>query len=143
MTTLHIHGTCEYVSGELVAAYAWIHANDMGEVICQGTGKTSADRPSNHLAEYAGLKAALMALIQNQFEGDVTVMSSNMLVINQITGKWQVKSDKLRRLVNDVKILVDAATNGEEGKPMSVKFQWIPIGRNKNAKQLSMRELRQ
>jgi broad specificity phosphatase PhoE/ribonuclease HI len=82
---------------------------------------------TNNVAEYSGLIAGLQAA------ADVDVRMDSKLVVEQMSGRWQIKNPGLRPLAAEAAKLVrrfDAVT-----------FDWIPRERNKDADALANRAM--
>ncbi|WP_407567064.1 bifunctional RNase H/acid phosphatase [Polymorphospora sp. A560] len=95
-----------------------------------GTGEVLAERAeaigvaTNNVAEYRGLLAGLEAAAELG-ASEVDVRMDSKLVVEQMSGRWQIKNAGLRPLAAQAATLVrrfDAVT-----------FGWIPRERNKHA----------
>jgi len=99
-----------------------------------GTGAVLAERweslgtATNNAAEYAGLIAGLRAA-RELGATEVDVRMDSKLVIEQMTGRWQIKHPGLRPLAAQAAALV--------GEFTSVTFQWVPRDRNQAADALA------
>ena len=96
------------------------------EVLAQrqaGLGVTT-----NNVAEYQGLIAGLRAAI-DLGATDVEVRMDSKLVVEQMSGRWQVKHPAMKPLALEAAKLVR-----ELG---SVRFGWIPRSRNSRADALA------
>lgn len=92
----------------------------------------SAGVTTNNVAEYSGLIAGLRAAAElNATRVDVRMDSK--LVIEQMSGRWQIKNAGLRPLAAEAAALV--------GKFAEVTFGWIPRERNKDADALANRAM--
>ncbi|BAL86549.1 putative bifunctional ribonuclease H/phosphoglycerate mutase [Actinoplanes missouriensis 431] len=92
----------------------------------------SAGVTTNNVAEYSGLIAGLRAAAElNATRVDVRMDSK--LVIEQMSGRWQIKNAGLRPLAAEAATLV--------GKFDEVTFDWIPRERNKDADALANRAM--
>ena len=98
------------------------------------TGATLAERKAaigidtNNVAEYQGLIAGLTAAAELG-ASEVLVQLDSKLVIEQMSGRWQVKHPSMRPLARQAAEL--AAGFAE------VDFQWIPRERNSQADRLA------
>ncbi|MGI8716740.1 MAG: reverse transcriptase-like protein, partial [Lapillicoccus sp.] len=69
-----------------------------------GTGRVLAElaaplgRVSNNVAEYCGLIAGLEAAMEVEPSADVEVRMDSKLVVEQMTGRWRIKHEDMRRL---------------------------------------------
>jgi ribonuclease H / adenosylcobalamin/alpha-ribazole phosphatase len=87
---------------------------------------------TNNVAEYSGLIAGLEAAAELGAE-TVEVRMDSKLVIEQMSGRWQIKHPGLRPLA--------AKAAGLVRKFDSVSYQWIPRERNKHADALANRAM--
>ncbi len=83
---------------------------------------------TNNVAEYQGLIAGLRAAIELGAT-EVDVRMDSKLVVEQMSGRWQVKHPAMKPLAMEAGRLVR-----EIG---SVRFQWIPRLRNSRADALA------
>lgn len=88
---------------------------------------------SNNVAEYAGLIAGLEAALRIAADADVEVRMDSKLVVEQMSGRWQIKHEDMRRLAGQARGVVRQLTSGG-GR---VRYTWIPRDRNKAADALS------
>ena len=87
---------------------------------------------TNNVAEYTGLIAGLRAALElNATHVDVRMDSK--LVVEQMSGRWQIKNPGLRPLAAEAATLV--------GRFAAVTFEWIPRERNKAADALANRAM--
>jgi ribonuclease H / adenosylcobalamin/alpha-ribazole phosphatase len=105
------------------------------------TGEVLAERAaplgiaSNNVAEYSGLVAGLQAVLDLGLADDaaVEVRMDSKLVVEQMSGRWKIKHEDMRRLALQARTLVNAIQ--EVGG--TVELTWIPRERNKAADVLS------
>ena len=101
-----------------------------GEVLLERYG--SLGTTTNNVAEYTGLIAGLKAAAElNATHVDVRMDSK--LVVEQMSGRWQIKNPGLRPLAAEAATLV--------GRFTEVTFDWIPRERNKAADALANRAM--
>ncbi|MGH8861616.1 MAG: histidine phosphatase family protein [Jatrophihabitantaceae bacterium] len=99
-----------------------------------GTGAVLAERKdaigiaTNNVAEYRGLIAGLEAA-RDLGAGRVAVRMDSKLVVEQLKGTWQVRSEGLRPLARAARELRSSFAE--------VTFEWIPRERNKHADRLA------
>jgi broad specificity phosphatase PhoE/ribonuclease HI len=87
---------------------------------------------TNNVAEYTGLIEGLKAALElNATEVDVRMDSK--LVVEQMSGRWQIKNAGLRPLAAEAATLVSRFDR--------VAFEWIPRDRNKAADALANRAM--
>jgi len=92
-----------------------------GEVIaeaaeCIGTA-------TNNVAEYRGLIAGLELFNEHAPEADLEVRMDSKLVVEQMSGNWQIKHPDMKPLAMQAKRLA----------PLGTTFTWIPREQNKHA----------
>ncbi|GIH17050.1 bifunctional RNase H/acid phosphatase [Rugosimonospora africana] len=103
---------------------------ESGEVLVeryQSLGVTT-----NNVAEYSGLIAGLSAAAELG-ASEVDVRMDSKLVIEQMSGRWQIKHAGLRPLAAEAATLVRRFG--------TVRFGWIPRERNKHADALANRAM--
>jgi probable phosphoglycerate mutase len=105
-----------------------------------GTGEVLAERSAalgtatNNVAEYSGLIAGLSAAVELGAR-DVEVRMDSKLVVEQMSGRWQIKHPGLRPLAAKAAALVREFD--------TVRFHWIPRERNKHADALANKAMDQ
>ncbi|BCJ60986.1 bifunctional RNase H/acid phosphatase [Micromonospora endophytica] len=98
------------------------------------TGAVLAERSeaigtaTNNVAEYRGLIAGLTAAAELGAD-EVQVKMDSKLVVEQMSGRWQIKHPGLRPLAAEAARLV--------GRFTAVRFEWIPRDRNTHADALA------
>jgi broad specificity phosphatase PhoE/ribonuclease HI len=103
---------------------------ESGEVLAERFASLGV--ATNNVAEYSGLIAGLRAAAELNAERVVVKMDSK-LVVEQMSGRWQIKNAGLRPLAAEAAALV--------GKFAGVTFEWIPRERNKAADALANRAM--
>ena len=88
---------------------------------------------SNNVAEYSGLLAGLKAAAEIDPTANVLVRLDSKLVIEQMSGRWKIKHEDMRRLALEAREVCKAI----EAAGGSVHFEWIPREKNKDADLLS------
>jgi probable phosphoglycerate mutase len=107
-------------------------------VLEEGTGEVLLERyaslgtTTNNVAEYSGLIAGLRAAAELGATR-VDVRMDSKLVVEQMSGRWQIKNPGLRPLAAEAAKLVDGFA--------AVTFDWIPRERNKLADALANRAM--
>ncbi len=106
---------------------ALVRDADTGEVlaeVCDSLGTTT-----NNVAEYSGLVAGLRTAAQLEPGADVEVRMDSKLVVEQMSGRWQIKHDNLRAL----------AKSGRDAMAQlgRVSYVWVPRARNAHADRLA------
>jgi ribonuclease H / adenosylcobalamin/alpha-ribazole phosphatase len=98
------------------------------------TGAVLAERKeylgieTNNVAEYRGLIAGLQAAAELGAV-DVTARMDSKLVVEQMSGRWQIKNEVLRRLASEA--------NKLRRNFGAVAFEWVPRERNRAADRLA------
>ncbi len=98
-------------TGELLA--------EIGEAIGTAT---------NNVAEYRGLVAGLTAAAAIDPHCSVEVRMDSKLVVEQMSGRWQVKHEDMRALVKQARAAL---------APSQVLYTWVPRARNAHADRLA------
>jgi len=98
------------------------------------TGEVLAERAAgigtatNNVAEYGGLIAGLQAALALD-PADVHVRMDSKLVVEQMSGRWQVKHPSMKPLARQAAALI--------AQLPKVSFSWIPREENKHADRLA------
>ncbi len=110
-----------------VAGYgALVRDPDTGEILA--TDAQPLGRASNNVAEYSGLIAGLTMARQIDPEARVHALMDSKLVVEQMSGRWKIKHEHMRRLAAQARSIIPAG---------QVTYEWIPREKNKDADQLS------
>ena len=96
----------------------------MLEETCDSLGTAT-----NNVAEYSGLVAGLQAAARLGPGADVEVRMDSRLVVEQMSGRWQIKDPTLRSLAR--------AAQDEARKLGRVSYVWVPRARNAHADRLA------
>jgi probable phosphoglycerate mutase len=86
---------------------------------------------TNNYAEYQGVIAALRYLSTTEHR-QITIRMDSKLVVEQLSGRWKVKSDDMRELVGEASRLLG---------PFEAKLEWIPREQNFRADQMANQAL--
>lgn len=97
-----------------------------GEVLAERSDTIGVD--TNNVAEYRGLIAGLSAALELGARR-VSVRMDSKLVVEQMSGRWQVKHPSMRPLAREAVAL--------RSRFDEVTFEWIPRERNKHADRLA------
>lgn len=89
---------------------------------------------TNNVAEYRGLIAGLTAINEIDATATVTVKMDSKLVVEQMSGRWQIKHADMRKLAQEAR----SAHN-----PTLVTYTWIPRDENSHADRLANKALDQ
>lgn len=105
-----------------------------GAVVRDESGAVLAERAdylgvtTNNVAEYSGLVAGLRAAREIDPEALVEVRADSKLLVEQMSGRWQIKHEDMRRL---------AAEARGAFLPERVRYTWIPRAQNTAADALA------
>jgi broad specificity phosphatase PhoE/ribonuclease HI len=99
---------------------------DTGELLAEASGGLGTT--TNNVAEYSGLIAGLRAAVKEGARAAEARLDSK-LVVEQMSGRWQVKQPHLRPLVSEAAELVRQLGD--------VKYTWVPRARNAHADRLA------
>ncbi|MEU8867634.1 bifunctional RNase H/acid phosphatase [Streptomyces umbrinus] len=103
-------------------------------VIDAATGETLAEAAeylgvtTNNVAEYSGLVAGLRAARDLDPTATVRVRMDSKLVVEQMSGRWQIKHPAMRPLAAEARSILP---------PDRVTYEWIPRAENKHADRLA------
>ncbi len=103
-----------------------VREDSTGEVLLERSEAIGV--ATNNVAEYRGLIAGLQAAA-DLGAVEVEVRMDSKLVVEQMSGRWQIKHPGLRPLAAQAAALV--------GRFESVRFSWVPRERNKRADALA------
>jgi broad specificity phosphatase PhoE/ribonuclease HI len=84
---------------------------------------------TNNVAEYRGLIAGLTAAAAVDPVADIEVRMDSKLVVEQMSGRWQIKHPDMRPLAKEANALAAGFA--------SVRYQWIPRAQNGDADKLA------
>lgn len=87
---------------------------------------------TNNVAEYGGLIAGLKAIHDLDSEATVDVCMDSKLVVEQMSGRWQIKHADMRKLAQNAR---------DAHSPSLVNYQWIPRDENSHADRLANKAL--
>jgi ribonuclease HI len=128
MITIYFDGLCRPKNPGGVATYGYVIYQD-GEKVKSGLGVVgSGAGMTNNVAEYSALKRAVEWVSRNDIDNDIFIKGDSRLVIHQMNGTWQIKSETSKKFVPEIRRLL-------EGR--KTRFLWIPREQNTEADQLS------
>ena len=87
---------------------------------------------TNNVAEYSGLLAGLQAVHSMDPEATVDVKMDSKLVVEQMSGRWQIKHESMRDLAKQVRASHPSAL---------ITYKWIPREENSHADRLANKAL--
>jgi probable phosphoglycerate mutase len=99
---------------------ALVRDADTGRVLAERAA--SVGRATNNVAEYGGLVAGLQAALDLDPTAEVEVRMDSKLVVEQMSGRWQVKHPDMRQLAKQAQQI--ARQLG------SVRYTWVPRAQN-------------
>jgi ribonuclease H / adenosylcobalamin/alpha-ribazole phosphatase len=105
---------------------AVVREHPAGEILLERYGSLGV--ATNNVAEYSGLIAGLTAALDLNAT-HVEVRMDSKLVVEQMSGRWQIKNPGLRPLAAEAATLVSRFAK--------VTFEWIPRERNRAADALA------
>ena len=109
------------------AAYgAVVREEATGEALVELAGHLGVT--TNNVAEYTGLLEGLRAAMEVDPDAHVEARLDSKLVVEQMSGRWAIKNDALRRLALQAREVVPRER---------VSFTWVPRERNKAADALA------
>ena len=82
---------------------------------------------SNNVAEYNGLLAGLRAANELDKAALIEVRMDSKLVVEQMSGRWQIKHPEMRRLAYEAR---------ELHQPSLITYKWVPREENTHADSL-------
>ena len=97
-----------------------------GEVLAERAA--GIGRATHNVAEYGGLIAGLTAAVELD-PAEVEVRMDSKLVVEQMSGRWQVKHPSMKPLAREAAALV--------ARLPRVRFSWIPRAQNSHADRLA------
>ncbi|MFZ1361780.1 MAG: reverse transcriptase-like protein [Candidatus Nanopelagicales bacterium] len=105
------------------AAYGTVvRRADTGEVLVEKAGYLG--ETTNNVAEYTGLLEGLALAFELDADAEVEARLDSKLVVEQMSGRWKIKNDALRKL----------AIEGQGiARGKSVTYTWVPREQNKAA----------
>ena len=83
---------------------------------------------TNNVAEYGGLVAGLRAVAALDPSAVVEVRMDSKLVVEQMSGRWKIKHDDMRRLAIEARGVLP---------PRQVRYTWVPRAMNAHADRLA------
>lgn len=87
---------------------------------------------TNNVAEYSGLLAGLTHIHQLDAEAIVEVAMDSKLVVEQMSGRWQIKHADMRDLAKQCR---------DAHNPSLITYSWIPRDENSHADRLANKAL--
>jgi ribonuclease HI len=130
--TVWFDGACEPRNPGGHGTYGIVIEDGDGTILTTDRGYIGhGDGITNNVAEYTGLIEALEYVHDRNPDAYVTVHGDSQLAIRQMTGQYQVRSERLRPLWQKAQTLA---------RDLDVTFEWVPREQNEHADSLSRRE---
>ena len=104
------------------AAYGTVVRDDTGTVVAELAAYLG--ETTNNVAEYSGLVAGLRLVRDLDPAASVEVRMDSKLVVEQMSGRWKIKHEGMRRLAGEAR---------EALPPKQVRYTWVPRAQNKAA----------
>jgi ribonuclease HI len=128
MITIYFDGLCRPKNPGGVATYGYLIYKD-GKKVKSGSGVIgSGAGMTNNVAEYSALKHAAEWVNQNGADDEIVIKGDSQLVIHQMNGTWQIKSETSKKFVPEIRRLLE---------DRKTRFIWIPREQNAEADLLS------
>jgi probable phosphoglycerate mutase len=99
---------------------ALVRDADTGRLLAERAA--SVGRATNNVAEYGGLVAGLQAALDLDASAEVEVRMDSKLVVEQMSGRWQIKHPDMRQLALQARKI--AQQLGQ------VRYTWVPRAQN-------------
>jgi probable phosphoglycerate mutase len=99
---------------------ALVRDADSGRVLAERAA--SVGRATNNVAEYGGLVAGLQAALDLDPTAEVEVRMDSKLVVEQMSGRWQIKHPDMRKLALQAQQIARRLGG--------VRYTWVPRAQN-------------
>ena len=126
MTTLFVEADGGSRGNPGIAGSGALVRNEAGQILA--TKATPLGKASNNVAEYTGLIEGLRLARDLDPEAFVEVKLDSKLVVEQMSGRWKIKHEDMKRLAAEASTILP---------PMQVRYTWIPRKENGDADALS------
>jgi ribonuclease HI/rhodanese-related sulfurtransferase len=105
---------------------ALVRDADTGQVLDEAAAAVGV--ATNNVAEYCGLLAGLRAAAAIDPAAEVEVRMDSKLVVEQMSGRWKVRHEDMRRLAEQARAAF---------APGRVRYTWVPRASNSHADRLA------
>ncbi len=127
---VHFDGACQPPRGGGIATYGFTIDGAGGHVEGMGLAvRPGVPHATNNVAEYSAAICALERLLSDGYRGRVVLRGDSQLIIRQMAGEYEVRSEHLKAYHDRLRQLVREF-------PM-VRFEWVPREENQRADELS------
>jgi probable phosphoglycerate mutase len=99
---------------------ALVRDAETGRVLAERAA--SVGRATNNVAEYGGLVAGLQAALDLDPTAEVEVRMDSKLVVEQMSGRWQIKHPDMRQLAKQAQQIARQLAG--------VRYTWVPRAQN-------------
>ena len=99
---------------------ALVRDAETGRVLAERAA--SVGRATNNVAEYGGLVAGLQAALDLDASAEVEVRMDSKLVVEQMSGRWQIKHPDMRQLALQARAIASRLGG--------VRYTWVPRAQN-------------
>lgn len=103
------------------AAAAFVVVGSQGKILAKKG--VFIGRATNNFAEYAAVRLALAWLVQARIKKDVKFYLDSQLVVNQMTGKFKIREENLKKVAVKIKDLE---------KRLTGRITWSSVARSGN-----------
>ena len=128
MISIYFDGLCRPRNPGGVATYGYVIYQDGKKVKSESGVIGSGAGMTNNVAEYSALKRAVEWVSRNSVDDEIIIKGDSQLVIYQMNGTWQIKSETSKKFIPEIRKLL-------EGR--KTRFMWIPREQNTEADLLS------
>lgn len=104
---IHTDGLTEPNPGP--SSWAYIVFDQFGDEVHRESGMMVRNSTNNETEYRAMIEALVWA--HERDEDEITIYSDSQLVVKQLNGEWQVKSDKIRSWYDNAKDLIEPHVN--------------------------------
>lgn len=129
LVEVHFDGSCQ-PPHRGVAGYGFVVRGEGLDYSERGLAAPPySDTSTNNVAEYVGAIRALEYLRGRKFLGQIVLIGDSELVVKQLNGEYEVRSDHLKAYHQHLTSLLKAFSD--------VKIEWVPREQNEEADALS------
>ncbi len=127
---VHFDGACQPPKGPGVATFGFtVEGEGLDYEDCGLATRPYSEHSTNNVAEYVAAGRALEWLREQGYRGTVVASGDSQLVIRQIRGEYQVRSEHLQAYHRWLQRIA--------GEFQAVEWRWIPREQNTRADALS------
>jgi ribonuclease HI len=129
LVEVHFDGSCQ-PPHRGVAGYGFVIRGEGLDYSERGLAAPPySETSTNNVAEYVGAIRALEHLRATEFRGQVVLLGDSELVIKQLNGEYEVRSEHLKAYHHRLKTLLESFRE--------VRIEWVPREQNEEADVLS------